>query len=250
MSVYQRYMGAFVQGALATGFTVGGNPISVTAGTYYLSGITGETQLLEHLQANIRAWGAPYGSATVTLSSTGYVTIGDLGGVTAIVWVDTDLRDLLGFTGDLSGQPNYTAPNQARYVWCPSRPLAEYPGDIDSWWLPRSTSFPYRSPDGSTYTVKGSTINDGVFRYKHLPKENVITSSTTVWESYQRFWTDVFHAGQPARVFIDRTAEAYKTGIIGTNSDEPIGSFGDMISRDVRTYNGLWEVELRLWEYV
>lgn len=255
MTIYQAYLGKFAISNDSKDFSIGGSPVALTTGNYFMAGYSGEstTQLCEHIQVKIRALGAPYGSTSVTMSEDGYITIGDLGGVTTITWTDTDLRDLLGFTGNLSGQSGYTATNQARYCWFPTRAIADYPGDLTSFWTPRSTSITYRSGDGTTCSIVGTLINEGKFSYKHLPASNVITTSTTVWESFQRFWTDVIHEGQPFRVLPDRssyTPTSYLTALWAVQEDEPVGPFSDFVERHVRKYNGLWDLDLQLWEHV
>lgn len=234
----------------------GVSSVALTEGRYYMAGYTGEStlQLCEHMQTEIRAIGAPYGSTTVTLSSTtGLVTIAVLGAVTAIDWTHTALRDLLGFTANLSGAASYTATNKARYCWFPSRGLVEYPGDLTEWWAKRSTSYGYRSPDGVTYSTQGTLIKEGKFKYSHLPKADVISVSDTVWETFQEFWTDVIHAGEPFRCFPDRTLNGsgdIKVATFGSLDDDPVGSFTDYMDRNIRSYNGLWTVEMFLWEYL
>ena len=253
----QRYIGQFVLPATAVEFTVGGSGVSLTSGTtYYMSGYTSETakQLVEHMQFQIRALGAPYASATVTQSTTtGKITIGALGGSTAINWTDTDLRDLLGFTANLSGASTYTGTNQARYCWFPTVGLSGYDGDLTQWFAPRSTSIPYRSPGGVTGGVEGSVLYDGRFSYELLPIADVITTSTTVYQSLEKFYEDVVHRTLPIRAFPDRTLNAstsYKTSVWGALDDESLGSFADFRERNIRIYNGLWDVEFILWKHI
>jgi hypothetical protein len=255
-AIYQRYLGRFTLSTSAFRFSVGGNAVELTPGRYYMSGYTSEStaQLCEHMQATIRALGgSPYPAATVTQSvTTGKITIAGLGAATAITWTDTALRDLLGWTADLSGDSSYTAPNQARYCWFPSKPLAEYPGDLTEWWTQRSTSYPYRSPGGQTYGVQGTLLNEAAVKYMHLPRADVITGDTTVWESLQKYFADVIHACEPMRVFMDRTQNTsadYKTCVWGVEAEEPLGLFADFASRHIKSYNGLWTVEFMLWEY-
>ena len=41
----------------------------------------------------------------------------------SVTWNDTDFRDILGFTGNLSGANSYTATHRARYTWVPTHPM-------------------------------------------------------------------------------------------------------------------------------
>jgi len=257
MPTLQRYLGRFTLPNDALDFTIGGNAVTLTSARYLMSGYAAEptNQLCEHIQAKVRALGGnPYPAFTCTQSTTtGKITLSGMGAPTAIVWTDTALRDLLGFTAGLSGAATYTGTNQARYCWFPTRGLSEYPGDLTKWWTQRSTSYPYRSAGGQTYGVQGTLLDEGKYGYRHLPKADVITTSATVWESLQQFFADVIHPCEKIRVFPDRTLNSgpdYVDAVWGVEGENPIGSFTEFASRHIRYYNGLWSVDFQMWEFV
>ncbi len=253
--VYQRYLGRFQIGADTKDFSVGGNAVSLTAGWYFMSGFTGEgdDNLVEHMQVVIRAIGAPYAAATVTQSATtGKITIA-LGAAGDIVWTDSDLGVLLGFESATTGGSSYTADHEARYCWWPSKGPSDYPGDIARWWTVRSTSLPYRSADGTTYTTVGNKLYDGTFSYTNLTKEDVIAVDDVDWGRLEHFFSDVIHAGQRFRVFPDRSLNGgadYVTAMWAGEPDEAIGSFREFTDRHVNAYNGLWDVDLSMNKYI
>ncbi len=260
---YQQYFGRFAITNASKDFTLerktapvhGPAAAALTTGYYYIHGWTGEAtdQLCEHMQAVIRAWqgGGHFPAATVTYAhATGKVTI-DFGGVDGdLVWTDTALRDLLGFTGDCTGADSYEADNQARYVWRPTLTLTDYPGDRSTWWAPDSTSIEHVSEDGSTYGCKGSLLYAGGFEYQLLPETDVIIcSDTTAYESLEQFWLDVVHEAQPIRCYPDRTLNTsgdVKVAKWAGGEGGAVGSWQDYRERQRPNWNGQWTVQLPL----
>ena len=256
----QIYNGTATVDADSKDFTIDTNPstgpfaLSLTAGDYFVFGYTAEVadQLIEHLQTTIRTVGA-YAAADVTIApATGIVTI-NFKAECAVVWTDTDLRDLLGFTANLSGQSAYSATNACRYLWRPTLGLSSYPGDLTRLFGQRSTSMVGVSSDGTTYSREGTILYDGVYGYSLLPVASIITDSSTVWESLEQFWADVLHRGKPVRVLPDLTdvsSAGYHTALM-TGPDGKVGGFHDaMVGRWRENYNGLWSVEFMLRKHL
>ena len=253
---YQMLLGRFY--LASNDFTVndsgGADTLSTTAGYYYPSGYSGDTQLCEHLQSVIRANGGVYTSATVTLSAaTGLITIDFATGGTDITlnWTDTDLRNILGFTENQSGAKSDTATNQMRYVWRPTRSMSDHPVDLTEFWSPATNTKLVRSTDGTTYAIRGNEYNEATAEWQYLPQADVITNSSTAYESLQEFYSDVIVKGQSVRLLPDRTSytsSSYKEALIGL-PDKSLGSFRDFCNRHITSYNGLWSVSLPLAEY-
>ena len=251
----QRYLGLFSITDATKDFMVGAFAASLTTGDYYMSG-AGSTQLVEHMQAVIRALngGASFPTATVTQSTTtGKITI-TLDSVVDLVWTDAGLGTLLGFDGNKSGAGTYTGDYQARYCWFPSRGLSVHPGSLSDWWTPVNTTKLHRSPTGQTYSRKGNLLYDGRFEYMHLAFSEVWKNGSAWWGSFEAFFEDVIHEGSPMRCFPDRTADGnstdYETGIWQPEEGKPVESMVSLVGRNIRDYNGYWRVELNLWKYV
>jgi hypothetical protein len=266
--IYQKYLGEFTITASNNSLTFeengSGSPhaISLTVGEYFMRGYTSEAvtgRLVEHLQALIRAVGAPFDDATVTLSdTTGKITI-DWTANTDITSIDSGLRDLMGFEGvDVTDESIITGAAQARYIWMPGKPLAEYPGELTEGWLPRSLSRVVRSMDGTVYSIEGNKINDGFFSYAHLDNTEVITDSSTVWESLQQFWEDCIHTGRKIRFYPDRTANGstnyyeclWVPPDMAEGESQKIGPFRDYGNPHTSNYRGYWDVDFSLIEYL
>lgn len=96
--------------------TIDGSPQSVPASRYYLTHDTAAISLLDAMAAAMTAAGVVAPAAVllenrrVRLSSSGVFTV---------TWVDTELRDLLGFTGALAGASSYVATNISPLLWSP-----------------------------------------------------------------------------------------------------------------------------------
>jgi len=266
MGTKQLYLGRFTLPATATDFTVDAVPssgpysISLDTGRYYTAGYTGEStdQLVETIQSKIQDVGAGviFPTATVTLSkTTGLVSI-DFGASGELVWSHTPLRDLLGFTTNLTSGSGYTATNQARYLWRPTVNPSDYSGDLAVWWLPRFTTRGTRSPDGTTVTVPGpAVLYDAEVTYTHLPEIEVITNSPHPdYQSLQVFFEDVIRNGMPFRVLPDQTSytsTTYRTAVFAVEDEETgVGSFRDYVDRNAGIYNGRWKIRLPMWKHV
>lgn len=104
--------------------TINGNPdvMSLAAGPYYLHHDDSVISLVGAL-ADLCSLHTVPAAVAIFITEGGYVRI-EVGGVAsfAITWgAATDLRDLLGFTGNLSGALAYTAQNPSPLIWIPQR---------------------------------------------------------------------------------------------------------------------------------
>jgi hypothetical protein len=85
-------------------------------GNYYLRSATGALSLLTAFAAAMTAAGLA--SVAVTMRGNLRVRIAASSTFT-VTWNSTELRDLLGFTGNLSGASSYTATNPSPLLWAP-----------------------------------------------------------------------------------------------------------------------------------
>lgn len=257
MSTYQQFLGKFQLTNSEKDFVIndggGDQTVALTVGFYF---IADEDSLCTHMTGLIQALGGNYAGMTVAYDAdTGLITIDCDGTTTGITWTDTGLRDLLGFTANLSGATSYTGTHQARYVWRPSRAITGYPAAMtypEGPLVERSTTRLFRANDGTLRSIEGSLLYDGSFRYENLTKAEVITSSSTVWETLQQFWKDVVHKGMVINFYPNRTQAADREAVkwIPFGDEETIGSFADYIERFTPNYMGLWDLDFSLWKNV
>ena len=246
---YQEYHGRFAIGSSSNNFSVGANAVTLTSSYYYIAKYTGEStsQLCETMQAAIRAVsGTVSPNANVTYSmATGRITIA-LDSAQTITWTDAALQTILGFTGAQSGSATYTATYQPRYTWRPSRGLSSYPLTLERLWDPQATSRFTRAKDGAVHSVAGHTIYAAELEYQALPAGDVVVGAVQNYQSFEQFYLDVISAGQPMRVYPDRSNAALQYGAVwGDDNPESVASAS---RRTVREYSGYYDVRLPLWK--
>lgn len=112
-----------------TALLVGSVPLDVSVtidgsaqaieGDFYLRHATGALSLLQEFEDAMTAAGL--GSPAVTMRENLRVRLADAG-TFDVTWNSTALRDLLGFTGNLSGASSYDATNPSPLLWAPGYP--------------------------------------------------------------------------------------------------------------------------------
>lgn len=123
-------------------------------------------------------------------SGTGFVTISSTANL-AINWgAATDLRDLLGFTGNLSAATSHVATKSCQGVWLPNCILAHARGSADTGFyevtLPQTVS-----PTGVVKTLAGSArVRLPPITWSHVPKAYALRSadSSGATMSFERWW--------------------------------------------------------------
>lgn len=186
---------------------------NVPAGEYYLNELIDELET----QLNVAAT-----TDTITVSGslgeggTGKTSITSSGNAT-LVWTSTDLRDLLGYTGNLTlvAATANTSTAQAKALW---RPDCEYdaPNAIAPWagWL-ETDGRSVESPGGRLFSLIGRSKRATWLRWHAVARTRASEANeTTDNESFERFvreciWgIDVTWAtpGGPFRFFPDADA--------------------------------------------
>jgi hypothetical protein len=243
----------------AQSFTVNATGKATTAGHYFLCGYSGEStdQLCEHVQDLVDDVCA---GATVGLSlTTGKVTI-ELGTTGSITWGSaTELRDLLGFTGDLSGADTYLADNPARYAWAPQRngnaaAMGEHPNALTaaSFYDYASNTRLVRSKDGTATTVAGPlSTGEAMVGWRFLSKSSCRASAAPDPGTFEQLWLDCLGGGERVRLVLSASSytSANYVECVAGRDDEVLGAFGDYCKRSRPPFDGLWDVALPLVEY-
>ena len=213
--------------------TVGGVTATIAAGTYYLSSADSTSE--DFLAALATAWAAAAGttcSITASLgeNGTGIVTI-TFGSAKAITWIDTEIRDLLGFVSDQSSATSHVGTRSARAVWLPSChykapevPSANFKG------LPFTDARMVSNTAGYSWHVAGQMHYQLPIEWPAVSAAKTrISQEITRHTSFERFWRDnIFGAGPwakpggPVRLYPnaadDETYVEYRVM-------EPLGSF-------------------------
>ena len=190
----------------------GSTAVTVAVADYYL---TSTTSLLAAVK---NALDTISGNSTYTVTldddnddtSTGKVTISATGIVSfQITWTTTALRDILGFTGTITGAATYTAPNQAKYLHLPDvgRSEMQMPLGVDR--PIRDSNIVFTPGSDTSYGMSFATRNVNRFAlHNMLGSKTWTTLEVVVNEALQTFWTDVIAKTYPVRWHADRNDDA------------------------------------------
>lgn len=218
-------------GAAVSATNSGGGPstCTVAAGNYYFTAAGGVSSIITVFAAALNA-GRP-DDWTVTFSTTtGKVTIDCADEPWELVWTSTVLRDLLGFTGNISSTTSaQTGANQARGLWIPDCPPSSQITDHAN--APRRTD--RHSTRGPTGVVISHTGNLEYFHprwsYSHVVRERVfLGSETTVNASWEKFLLDVAWAQGLSWFDGSALVQVYDIGglLVGRNANGAAGLGG------------------------
>lgn len=254
----QLYLGELQVSTSMTNFGVNSSKLSLNSSVRcYTAGYDGETKehLCELVQNVMRA-GVTGLACNVTLDGSLQRVVISANADVNVTFDHTALGDALGFSNSAVGPAaSHTGDRQPRYSWAPSRGLAIRPVALNIWWDEESTTKVTRGKDGTVYSVQGSRLYAGIYGYRTLKEQEVKTGSNTFYESFQKFWADVVHAGRPVRVLFDRNtydSNTYAEGLMlppdaaGDDEAASIGPFSGFGTRQIRQYDGFWDVEFSM----
>jgi hypothetical protein len=219
--------------------------VTTSGGAYYLP------ELLTAFAAAANAASVATWTATASLgeTGTGLVTLDCNDPSFTIDWDSTNLRDALGFAGNITTAASaQTGTLQAKGLWMPTCPKWTKHGDGDAGDKITDLLYTY-APNGAVRTISGS-ISKTVLpvRWSHVTRARTRTiAETVVNEAFQTFWEDCHlgslaycEAGAPVRLIWD----ADVPGTYGTYKivDKPNADEVTTVDR----WNGLYRVELNL----
>jgi hypothetical protein len=169
--------------------TVGAGTATLTAGNYYMG--SGSTFLAE---VATRFATAASTTCDVTASlgeaGTGIVTI-TFGSAKAITWVDTEVRDLLGFESNSSSATSHVGTLSARSVWMPT--CAYWAKNSVGNWTGRIRG-DFRSVSNSAGYVSafhGQKRRELELRWSAVKRERIwVANEATGCQSLEQFWLD------------------------------------------------------------
>ena len=162
---------------------------TVAAGDYYLRDGTSGISLLSTLETQIKSEVA---SASVFLTRAGKVRITATPTFT-IDWTSTDLRDALGFTGNLSGATNYTAPNLSPYFWSPGVTESPQQAPLGSTGAYVTDAVVAESASSVTVT-EHNNWRENAFRFTYIDASRYHTTDEDNGEFFT-FWKNVISKG-------------------------------------------------------
>lgn len=169
------------------------------------------------------------------------------GAVGSITWVDLEVRDILGFTGNLSGATSYLSSVHPIGYWLPRCPKQTPYGD--GVWETFSDLVQTKAPaGGGVKTLSGNAFEalEGV-RWSHVANARAV--GTSVIGSWQHFWKAVMLGtysyiapGKPVALYWDADANWFDAGshetvylVVPPSSSTP---------QAVEGWTGLYRVEI------
>jgi hypothetical protein len=178
----------------------GGTPtVTLTAAAEYYHSST--TTIASAIKAAMDAASPNARTYTVTVSSgnggTGKYTISVSSGTYSITWIATDLRNLLGFTANLSAVSTATGSNHAIGLWVPGVPHEQEFSSADQGHDEYDVAST-ESPDGTTVVTAYNrrTVTQLQWTAVTDTKTRSITEATTN-ESWQNFYRNALAGEQP-----------------------------------------------------
>lgn len=174
-------------------FTVDASAQSIPLGTYYLYHPSDALSLLDLLAADLAAAGIVLAAVVLTRGRR-VKLVGNAN--FSVTWGSaTVLRDILGFTGDLSGSPVYTAPNESALLWSPGKVELSREAPMGIAGHRKWNAYFSQSPrDATTSVVIHGSIVSNTFFWPMIPtaRYQVDGAPGGTWE---KFWDQVVVQG-------------------------------------------------------
>ncbi len=222
--------------------TVGGVTKTLDAGTYYISSPgSGARNFLEEVESKFGATGV---SCSASENGTGIVTI-TFSGSTAITWVDTEVRDILGFAGNQAGATTHVGTLHARNLWIPQQPPLRLNAGGNWRGFRKSDYRTAMNMAGYVWVRNGqSHVRLTTLEWRGITQAKTwIENETTTAASIEQFWRDGVwgeaawgSAGGPLRYYPDASVDTD----YGTYRPLDAGDFEQMLEPQVRGWVGLW----------
>lgn len=174
--------------------------MTIPAASYYHSVAgSGSNDLAAEIQAQIAA-SALNASYTVTVSAgesgTGkYRFVATGGGVSLFIftWTNTEIRDLVGFSGSETTDLDQTGDNHAQALWLPGSGSQNFNGASTVGWIETDQQI-VETAHGNVFSVMGRDKNIQELTWEAQTRAKTLTANeSSVNESWQTFVVDGIH---------------------------------------------------------
>lgn len=201
--------------------TFAGAAITMPVGRYFLNSIGsgGATaSFCNELDAQLTSTAT--GVWTVTVDDTADTALGKVtitrDSAFTVTWTSTDIRDLLGFTGNLGSATTHTGTQHAKYLWLPNCGRSGIMAPEASTGAIETDGTFAMSTDGSAFIFAGSVRYKDSMEFRTvLGSKTWVSKEVTVNESFERFYLDVISQGLRVRFHAARETDAtYRTWLV------------------------------------
>jgi len=237
----------------------GAATVTIPAGQYYWrSAGNGSRSFLDEIDFQLDAKGGGV-NYTVALddasgTATGKLTLTPSTGTMAVTWTSTDLRDVMGFTGNLSAASSHQSPEQIEYLWLPnagpSQMSMPWPATTSQKFGMRRTDGTFaQAPSGSSVRLKYNTRFYQEMQFTTLLGSKVaIPLESVANESLEKFYATVIGEGIPVRQYKDRSDNTLYWTTVVENFHEYAPTVND--PSWMQSPNSLWSVAYRFAELI
>lgn len=175
--------------------------VTLAAGDYYYisSADTEANDLLAEIESQINdssGIGGGGDTITVTLGATGRITIATSGSSVAVNWnSEVSFRNMMGFTGNLSGAASYEAPNQCQALWLPDCHFQNLTGEYSGWW--EFDDQVLESPRGDVFRLFGAKKKINSVTWPTISRARAWAEAEVLAnESFESFLLNGIRAGE------------------------------------------------------
>lgn len=170
----------------------------IAAGNYYLYDDHSSFDLLDAVAAAMEAHAVLTG-ATIEVRNNLRLRI-SANQTFSLTWpTDGLLRDLLGFTGNLSGQSAYTATNVSPLLWSANKP-GTYKARLGTDGVPVSDTAWAQAGTGKVYATRHNTYREQTILWRFVQNARVWTTAEAGGEFFA-FFRDVLSLGRNFKVW-------------------------------------------------
>jgi len=225
--------------SVSTSAPAGPATATIAAGSYYVSDLL--TAFAAALTAAVGGvWSVV--QSTIEMTATVKTTITLVTNTYSITWTSTDLRDVLGFTGNLVSVGSATSTNQAIGVWLPDCPKFTPYGD--NVWDRVSDLRASIAPRGGVKEIVGNTY-DCLENVRWEMVSNAKAVGLDIIGSWQHFWSAIktnrysyIAAGDYVKLFWNSTLSS------PSNVVKLVAPSTSKLEQVSRGWTGLYRVEI------
>ena len=207
----------------ATEVTVNASLTAVTDGDFYLWDGTASWSLCALMQNTLTAAGVAGGACV--LQRDGKIKL-SAAGVFSVTWgVGTLLRDMLGFTGNISGSASYSAPNQSPLLFMPGKPETPTQQRLGSVGQKTHIVYVASSPYGGTAesVSHGSVITAGYFF--PLVDTDLMVDDSNTGGTWGRWTEEVAVKAARWKLYREVLEDPTDTAAVTASLDQPLGPY-------------------------